>query len=134
MDYILDHLAIGDINDTIEPPREISALLCVAREHDIDVTPLAYHKVPIEDMQPIPSGQLQECVTWIRDRIENHRIMVFCNAGVGRSPSVVVAYLCCAMDFGFGEAVEYVAVRKPNMSILPQLITSIEKVKEALTA
>ncbi|MGM0454217.1 MAG: dual specificity protein phosphatase family protein [Thermodesulfobacteriota bacterium] len=132
MDYILDNLAIGHFNDTIEPPREISALLCVAKECDIDVTPLSYHKVPIEDMRPIPSAQLKQSVTWIYDHIEDHRIMVFCNAGVGRSPSVVVAYLCCMAGYGFGEAVEFVAVRKPKMSILPDLITSIGKVKEML--
>ena len=57
--------------------------------------------------------------------------MVFCNAGVGRAPSVVVAYLCCIEGYGFGDAVEFAASRKPYMSILPDLILSINKAKTA---
>jgi hypothetical protein len=51
---------------------------------------------------------------------------VFCDGGVGRSPSVVVAYLC-SKGMRFGQAVEFVAMRKPYMSILPNLIESIRK-------
>jgi hypothetical protein len=36
------------------------------------------------------------------------------------------------LGFSFGEAVEYVARRKPYMSILPELVTSIDKVRDAL--
>ncbi len=45
---------------------------------------------------------------------------------------MVVAYLCSVMGYSFGEAVEYVATRKPYMSILPDLIKSIEEVKKML--
>ena len=55
--------------------------------------------------------------------------MVFCNAGIGRSPSVVIGYLCCVMGYSFGDAVEFVARRKPDISILPGLIRTIEVVK-----
>jgi len=80
-------------------------------------------------MQPIPSKQMREAVEWIRDQIAEYKIMVFCNAGVGRSPSVVIGYLCCVLGYGFGEAVEFVARRKPEISILPNLIKTIEAVK-----
>lgn len=132
MDLILENLAVGSYEDGLSPPPEINALLCVAREKDVNAQNLLYHKVPITDMQPIPPEQLKEAVEWIRDHIRDHRIMVFCNAGVGRSPSVVVAYLCSVMGYSFGEAVEYVATRKPYMSILPDLIKSIEEVKKML--
>ncbi len=134
VDYILDNLAIGSFGDALAPPSEINALLCVAQEKDIQKPGVLYHKVPIVDMQPIPPQQLREAVEWIGDHIGDHRIMVFCNAGVGRSPSSVVAYLCVVGGHSFGSAVEFVASRKPYMSILPNLIKSIEDVKRALQA
>jgi protein-tyrosine phosphatase len=126
MDYILEHLAVGNFDEARVAAPEIGALLCVAQERDLDPGPRLYHKVPIVDMQPIPVPQMKEAVEWIRDTIEAHRIMVYCNAGIGRSPSVVVGYLCCVLDFSFGEAVEYTAIRRPIMSILPYLISTIE--------
>jgi protein-tyrosine phosphatase len=132
MDFILKNLAIGNYYEALEPSPDINALLCVAKEKDIHNTKYLYHKVPIVDMQPVPAEQLKEAIEWIKGNIGNHKIMVFCNAGVGRSPSVVVAYLCCLLGYTFGEAVEYVASRRPGMSILPDLIKTVEETKRQL--
>jgi protein-tyrosine phosphatase len=129
MDSILDNLAIGNYEEALQPSSEIDALLCVAEERAIHDTRCKYHKVPIVDMQPIPPEQMREAVEWIRDNINDRKIMVFCNAGIGRSPSVVIAYICCILGVSFGEAVEYVAVRRPYMSTLPSLILPIEETK-----
>jgi len=130
MNSILDNLSIGSYQDALDPPPGVTALLCVAEEHQIAESPLLNHKIPIVDMKAIPSEQLQEAVDWIAEHIADHRIMVFCHGGVGRSPSVVVAYLCCTFDYGFGEAVEFVAVRKPRMVTLPNLILRIADLKK----
>ena len=132
MNYIFKNLAIGNFEDAQHLPAGIDALLCVAQEIDLSHIRCLYYKVPIVDMQPIPEDQLKEAVVFIRDHIENHKIMVFCNAGVGRSPSVVVAYLSCVQGYGYGEAVEFVASRKPYMSTLPNLILSIEQLKKMI--
>ncbi|CAD7776679.1 Dual specificity phosphatase, catalytic domain [Candidatus Methanoperedenaceae archaeon GB37] len=128
MKFILDHLAIGSYEEALRPSSEITALLNVAKEKDLK-TSLLYHKVPIIDMQPIPSAQMLEAVKWIQKHISKHIIMVFCNAGIGRSPSVVIGYLCCFLNYGFGEAIEYVAKTKSDISILPNLLRTIEEVK-----
>jgi protein-tyrosine phosphatase len=132
MDFILKNLAIGNYHEALEPSPDIDALLCVAQEKEIYETKHPYHKVPIVDMEPIPVELLKEALKWIKSNIDNHRIMVFCNAGIGRSPSVVVAYLCCVLGYTFGDAVEYVASRRPGMSILPDLIKAIEETKKQL--
>ena len=132
MKYVLDQLAIGSFEEALTPSPEISALLNVAIEKDLHNTNLLYHKVSIVDMSPIPSIQMKEAVEWIRDHIGEHKIMVFCNLGVGRSPSVVIGYLCSVLGYGFGEAVELVARRKPDISILPNLIKTIEEVKASI--
>jgi protein-tyrosine phosphatase len=129
MDFILENLAIGNYQEALAPASDINALICVAAEHDIYQTNSKYYKVPIVDMQPIPTEQLKDAILWLRSNIGDSRIMVFCNAGIGRSPSVVVAFLCCVLGYSFGEAVEYVAIRRPYMSILPNLIKTIQETK-----
>lgn len=132
MVFILKNLAIGDYQDAQHPSPDIQALLCVAQEKNITDSSILYYKVPIIDMQPIPVLQLKESVQWIREHISHHRILVFCNAGVGRSPSVVVSYFCCVLGYSFGHAVEYVAARKPYMSTLPNLIKGIEELRKQM--
>jgi protein-tyrosine phosphatase len=129
VDFILDHLAIGSAKDAWERPPEVDAMLCVAEEIDLPPGIAVTHKIPVRDMLPIPARQLAEAIEWIDRHLANRRVLVFCNAGVGRSTSTVVAYLCCRRDYGFGEAVEYVARRRPYMSILPNLLPTIEEVQ-----
>jgi protein-tyrosine phosphatase len=132
MNFILDNLAIGKYEEALCTPSAISALLNVASEKDLGETDLLYYKIPIIDMQPIPTDQMREAVEWIEHHIVQQKIMVFCNAGVGRSPSVVIGYLCCYLGYGFGEAVEFVAKRKPDISTLPNLIRTIENTKVSI--
>lgn len=129
IDFILDHLAIGSAADAWSESVAVDALLCVAQEVETPPGFDSCHKVPIVDMQPIPMQQMAEAVDWIDRQIGMRRILVFCNAGVGRSSSSVIAYLCCRRGFGFGQAVEFVARRRPYMSILPNLLLTIEGVK-----
>ncbi len=130
MHFILGHVAIGSYRDAIQPPREITALLNVAAEREM-TTALLYHKVPIIDMQPIPPHQLHEAITWIQAHIDRHTILVSCNAGVGRSPSVVIGYLCCCKGYDYDEAVQFVAHQKRHISPLPGLSQAIAAVKSA---
>ncbi|MDI6810679.1 MAG: dual specificity protein phosphatase [archaeon] len=132
MRFILNNLAIGSYEDALAPPSTITALLNVAREKDIETEHL-YHKVPIIDMQPIPSDQMKEAVEWIREHVSQNNILVFCNAGIGRSPSVTIGYLCCFLRYSFGDAVEFVARRKPDISVLLGLIKTIEEVKSNIS-
>src|SRR5262249_57797624 len=76
--------------------------------------------------KPIRGFGLRETAEYIDQHINNKGILVLCEAGVGRSQSVVIAYLC-SKGMRFGQAVEFVAQRKPYMSILPDLIESIRK-------
>ncbi len=129
MNYILEHLAVGNAVDAQKAQEHFDAFLNVASEVQIDPSLFGekpFLKVSIDDMKPIPAFRLMEAVEFIDKHIHTKRIMVFCDGGVGRSPSVVIAYLC-AKGMRFGQAVEFVAVRKPYMSILPDLIESIRK-------
>ncbi len=131
MQPILGHIAIGSFEEGLAPPPAIEALLCVAEEKDIAAPERLYAKVPLRDMTPIPAEGMVKAVTWLRDH-RDRRVLVFCNAGVGRSPSVVVGYLYCVLGFGYGEAVEFVARRKPYMSTLPCLIETVEQARNLM--
>jgi hypothetical protein len=127
--YILEHLAVGNPVDAQCAHEHFDAFLNVASEVGYDPSFFGdrpYLKVAIDDMKPIPAFRLMEAAEFIDQHIHNKRILVFCDSGVGRSPSVAIAYLC-SKGMRFGQAVEFVAMRKPYMSILPDLIESIKK-------
>ena len=132
MDFILDNLAIGTAHEAHFYPQEIEAYLNVAEEANLVDPPEKYLKTYITDMHPIPIANLKEAISFIEQNINEKKILVFCSSGVGRSPSVVIAFLCVALNFTFGEAVEYVARKKPYMSILPELVTTIDRLKDEL--
>jgi protein-tyrosine phosphatase len=129
MNHLLEHLAVGNAIDAQNALEHFDAFLNVASEVHIDATIFGdkpYLKLHINDMMPIPAFRLMEAAEFIEQHINTKRILVFCDGGVGRSPSVIVAYLC-SKGMRFGQAVEFVAMRKPFMSILPDLIESIRK-------
>lgn len=129
MNYLLEHLAVGNAIDAQNAVEHFDAFLNVAAEIDIDPAIFQnkpYLKLQINDMIPIPAFRLMEAAEFIEQNIGTKRILVFCDGGVGRSPSVVIGYLC-SKGLRFGQAVEFVAMRKPFMSILPDLIESIRK-------
>ena len=129
MNYILEHLAVGNPADSQNAHDHFDAFLNVASEVDINPSLFGekpYLKLLIDDMKPIPAFRLMEAAAYIDQHINTKRILMFCDGGVGRSPSVAVAYLC-SKGMRFGQAVEFVAMRKPYMSILPDLIESIRK-------
>lgn len=129
MKYILEHLALGNAIDAQNAVEHFDAFLNVAGEINLEPTLFVdkpYLKLQIHDMMPIPAFRLMEAAEFIEQHINSKRILVFCDGGVGRSPSVVIAYLC-SKGMRFGQAVEFVAMRKPFMSILPDLIESIKK-------
>jgi protein-tyrosine phosphatase len=134
MHFILDNLAIGEYEEAINPPAEITALLCVAEERNLTSPCLPYNKVPIQDMKPIPRDQLANALDFIGSMHGNgHTVLIFCNQGTGRAPSVAIAYLCCRMHYSFGQAVEAVAVKRPHLSMLPNLIVSINEIRRPQT-
>ena len=132
MDFVHPRLAVADAHYANSAPGGFTAALCVAEEMALPGGFPVTHKVPIVDLQPIPETQLLEAVQWLRQRVREGPVLVFCNAGVGRSSSVAVGYLCVVLGFRFGDAVEQVARRHPNMSVLPYLRPTIEALRSRL--
>lgn len=91
-----------------------------------------YFHIPIRDnCSENISRYFQDCINFIDN---NQTVLVHCQAGISRSPTIVMAYLMSKMTFGWKEACEFVQERRsivaPNFSFVGQLFKYETKVKE----
>lgn len=131
MHQITDNLLVGSIIDAEEPPPAIGTLLLVAEEFTI--TPAAwmdYHRIPFREFAKADPLKLTEAVQWLESRASKGRTLVCCRAGMGRSVSVVMAYLCCVEGRTYDEVLKLVIARRPGAMPLPNLQVAIEQVRQ----
>lgn len=130
MHMINKRLIVGNIDDANNPPSQIGGLLLVAEEQNV-VAParVIYAKVPLKEFGEPQTAALSDAVDWIESHIAERRIMVCCRAGMGRSVSVVIAYLCCVENLPYEEAVRLVLTRRPGGVPLPKLQQKIEELQ-----
>ena len=125
MVFILENLALGNIGDAKNPSHEITALLNVADDIELDKPARKYHKIPLQDGSPVPEERMLEAIHWIEKNIISDKILVFCRFGAGRSVSVVIGYLC-SIGFDYPEAVKFILFKKPDIDPLPLLAEIIK--------
>jgi protein-tyrosine phosphatase len=130
MHLITDSLLVGNLSDAQDPPAVIGGLLFVAEESTIRPPVwLDFAHIPFKEYGEANPLQLAEAVAWIEQHLAtNRRILVCCRAGMGRSVSVVIAYLCCVHRMSYDDAVRLVKSRRPGATPLPQLRECIEEV------
>ena len=135
MHLITDTLLVGNINDAREPPVKIGALLLVAAEHTVDPPSwLLYGRIPFAEFAEVEPVLLDRAVSWVEQHHSGNRVMVCCRAGMGRSVSVVMAYLCCVQGMTYAEVLKLVMTRRPGAMPLPNLeeaITQVRLLREA---
>lgn len=130
MHLITDSLVVGNLDDARDPSPVVGGLLFVAEEHV--VCPPAwidYAKIPFKEFAEPDPVLLAKSVQWLEDHMPNNRVMVCCRAGMGRSVSVVIAYLCCIQGMAFEDAVELAKTRRPGAMPLPRLQEAIDEVR-----
>lgn len=130
MHMINKRLLVGNADDAKNPPPQVSAILMVAEEQSVTVpSRIIYAKIPMKEFGEPSVSSLSRAVEWMETHITDHRLMVCCRAGMGRSVSVVIAYLCCAEGMAYPEAVKLVLTRRPGGIPLPQLEKTIEDLR-----
>ncbi len=122
---ILERLAVGSAADARRAPETFTALLNVAEEVDLGGEGRTVHKISLKDLIPISPEAMSEAIMWIKEHIRHQGVLVVCNAGIGRSPSVAIGYLC-SVGFGYEEAVRFVKGRRGDIAPVPNLAFSIE--------
>jgi protein-tyrosine phosphatase len=130
MHLINEFLAVGNAEDAARPARLMTAVLNVAAENQI-VPPdgRTYAWIPFKEFTEADPIQLDEAVAWLEQHADGNRLMVCCRAGMGRSVSVVIAYLCLVKDMPYQEAVKVVSLRRPGATPLPNLEATIQFVR-----
>lgn len=129
MHLITETLLVGNINDAKEPPVKIGALLLVAAEYELESPGwLISGRIPFSEYAEAEPRLLDQAVSWVEQHISDHRVMVCCRAGMGRSVSVVMAYLCCVQGMTYDEVLKLVMRRRPGAMPLPNLEKAITKV------
>ena len=130
MHCITDRLFVGNINDAKQPPSQISAVLLVAEEYTVEAPAwLAYGRIPFTEYGEVDSKVLAHAVSWVERHLMDNRVMVCCRAGMGRSVSVVMAYLCCVEGMAYADVLKLVMARRPGAMPLPKLEEAIDAVR-----
>lgn len=127
---ITENLLVGSIADAQEPPAVVGTLLFVAEEFTIRPAEwIDYHRIPLREFAKADPTKLMEAVQWLESRVSKGRTLVCCRAGMGRSVSVVMAYLCCVEGRTYDDVLKLVMARRPGAMPLPNLQVAIEQVR-----
>lgn len=131
MHQITETLAVGNIYDAERPPATFGALLLVAEEFSIEPPAgLAYSKIPLKEYGEAGIDSLDRAVGWIERQLPANRVLVCCRAGMGRSVSVVMAYLCCVQGMAYPDVWELAKTKRPGAVPLPNLRSTIERLQQ----
>ena len=126
----MESLLIGNMYEAQKPPPFISAVLWTAIEQKVSSPPgVKFARVPLREYTEADPIDLEAGVDWLAQHHPDDRILVACRAGVGRSVSLVVAYLCCVKGMSYKKAIQFVQTRRPGATPLPNLEQTIKRVK-----
>lgn len=107
----------------------ITALLNVSRRaSEACTTRLHYKWIPVEDSHTADiSSHFQEAIDFIDCvREKGGKVLVHCEAGISRSPTICMAYLMKTKQFRLKDAFDYIKQRRsvisPNFGFMGQLL------------
>jgi protein-tyrosine phosphatase len=131
MHYVTESLLIGNVEDAQSPPASIGAVLFLSAEHTIEPPPgVDFAHVPLKEYGEAEPNDVLKAVDWMEEHAPGQRLMVCCRAGIGRSVSIIIAYLCCVQGMPYEEAVKLLKARRPGATPLPLLEQTIESVRQ----
>jgi len=130
MHQITDRLFVGNLYDAMKPAAQVGAVLFVAEEYDIELPGgLATGRIPFKEFGEANVELLDDAVHWVETHMADNRVMVCCRAGMGRSVSVVMAYLCCVEQMDYADVLKLVKTQRPGALPLPNIESAIEQVQ-----
>ncbi len=131
MHYVTESLLIGNVEDAQNPPSSIGAVLFLSAEHTIEPPRgIDFAHVPLKEYGEADPNDVLKAVDWMEEHAPGQRLMVCCRAGIGRSVSIIIAYLCCVQGMPYDEAVTLLKARRPGATPLPLLEQTIEAVHQ----
>jgi protein-tyrosine phosphatase len=131
MHFVNESLLVGNVDDAQKPPPFVGSVLFVSGEHRI--TPprgVAYAYIPLKEYGEADPKDVKAGVDWLEQQPPNSKLMVCCRAGMGRSVSMVIAYLVCVKGMSYAEAEQLMRARRPGATPIPKLQETIEVVQQ----
>lgn len=117
MDWITEHIALGDRDDAMYPVG-VDSVLNVAAEVEVEHQ-LPHRHIRIRATGPIPRNQIELAVDYLRAQRQFGRtILVHCQSGISRSPSILAAYL--ALDMNISPDAALVRIREKREYVDPE--------------
>lgn len=124
MNYITDNLYVGDeVDATQEPMDHIDRVvtMCQGSNH------MTTDHFPIDDGEH-PYPVFREAADTVLECLENNEtVMVHCNAGISRAPSVAAAALAAYRGVDYGTALSTVRSSRPIVDPCDDLVYSLSK-------
>lgn len=129
MHIITSSLAVGNIEDARRPPAFIGGILFLAQEYDLAPPPgVTFARIPLTEFAEVSPSTLHAAIQWLEEHARDQKLLVCCRAGMGRSVSVAIGYLCCVAGLPYAEALAFVKARRPGATPVPNLEQTIQKV------
>jgi len=94
----------------------------------VNLEGLAVHHLYLDvvDRVPLPFPMIDAAVAFIEDHVsQGRRVLVHCEMGISRSPSLAVCYLHQSQGMTIDAAIAYVKSVRPTADPHPELIGSI---------
>lgn len=130
MHVVTSSLMVGDMEDAQEPPPFVNSVLFLAAEHRIaPPAGMVFEWMPFAEFQEADPEILRRAIEWVERYEAVGRVLVCCRAGMGRSVSVAIAYLCCVKGMQYADAVKLLKANRPGATPLPNLSRTIERVR-----
>ncbi len=145
---ILPHLYLGDFKNAANKhelqKKEIKCIVNVTKELSCKFPDeMEYTKIEWDDDDSVNiKPDLERTSQWIHERLEQKRnVLVHCQMGCSRSPTVVIGYLMLKKGYSFKDALNHVELKKPDISprrsfreqlqdlLKPEFVASVQKWK-----
>jgi protein-tyrosine phosphatase len=131
MHFINECLMVGNVDDAQKPAPHVNSVLFVSGEHSIKPPQgVAYHYIPLKEYGEADPNSVKAAVDWMEQQPATSRMMVCCRAGMGRSVSMIIAYLVCVKGMKYDEAETLLKARRPGATPIPRLRETIERVRQ----
>ena len=128
-EIIKDKLYLGNydfaLNYDLLKQKNISCILVCGAELECKYeNDFKYLKIDLNDhIEDSLIPYIDKSIQFIKEN-EDKKIFVHCNAGISRSPAIIIAYLIKALNYSFKDAFNYVKSKrniKPNDKFIKEL-------------
>jgi hypothetical protein len=129
---VLDHLYLGSLEDAEElsraNPFAITTVITLCHEPVGRRAPgIHYLQFPVRDARPIRISWLNAILVAIEESVARGAVLVHCEVGVSRAPTMVAAYLDRIGFLGFARALSYLEDLRPVVALGRALVDSIAR-------